>query len=156
MDRQTDISPGAFDRARDVYGAKLLILFGTRMPVILRDNRSDIPDPNKLDLPGGGREAGESAVECVLRETREELSLGLAPRDLHYGRAYRNGAGREVWFFAAHLDYARLDEIALGDEGQSWHLMQMAEYLSHASGIVAFQDRLADYLAWAGARVPPR
>ncbi|QOL81673.1 NUDIX domain-containing protein [Pseudooceanicola spongiae] len=147
MMRQTDISKEAFQRARDVHGAKLVIFFGEEMPVILRDDRPDIAEPGMFDFPGGGREAGESAVDCVLRETEEELSLRLSAADLHYGRLYHDHMGREVWFFAAHLGAERRAEIALGDEGQFWQMMRIDDYLTDPRAIVRLQSRLAEYLA---------
>ena len=137
----------ALDRARPVYGAKALIFLGARFPVILRDDIPTIPDPGRFDLPGGGRDPGESAVDCVLREACEELSLKLSPADLHYARAYLDPKGREVWYFAAALPASRIAEIRLGDEGQSWQMMTAEDYLCHPLAIASFQARLADYLA---------
>ncbi|QPM91825.1 NUDIX domain-containing protein [Pseudooceanicola algae] len=151
MQRQTDIWQGdlrgAADRGRDVYGAKLAVFLGGRMPVILRDDIPTIPDPGRYDLPGGGCEPGESALDCVLRETFEELSLRVRPTDIHYADVSWTTQGREVWFFAARLDPGCAAGIRLGDEGQSWRFMTVEEYLCHPRAIAAFQTRLADYLA---------
>ncbi len=147
MSRQTGISEKAFDRARPVRGAKLALFLGDRLAVILRDDFAHIPHPAHWDFPGGAREAGESAVDCVLRETREELGLILTPSDLGYGRAYLEGTAGEVWFFAAHLPDARRAEVRLGDEGQEWRLMSAAEYAAHPKAIETFRERLSEYLS---------
>lgn len=150
MSRQTGISEKAFDRDRPVYGAKLALFMGGRLAVILRDDFPTIPHPAHWDFPGGGRERGESAVDCVLRETWEELGVSLDAGDLQYGRVYHEGTGREVWFFAAHLPEARLPELRLGDEGQEWRLMTTQEYAAHPRAIPSFRERLSEYLNQAG------
>ena len=52
-------------------GAKIALYLGDRLVVIQRDDRPDIPFPGFWDLPGGGREAGETPFECVRRECGE-------------------------------------------------------------------------------------
>ncbi len=134
-------------RGRMFYGAKAVVLMGAHMPVLLRDDKPDIPWPGYLDLPGGGREGGESPLECALRETIEELRLHVMPEEVHCGRSYRDPAGREVWFFVARLDPIRAAGIVMGDEGRGWQMIRLSEYLAHPKGIPPFQARLRDYLA---------
>lgn len=129
----------------DFAGAKLALFIGPDLAVILRDARPDIPWPGHLDLPGGGRDGAETPQQCALRETREELGLVIAPDALRWGQRFMGRSG-PVWFFAAHLEAARAQEIVLGDEGQSWHLMPPQHYLTDPLAIPHFQDRLRLYL----------
>jgi 8-oxo-dGTP diphosphatase len=50
--------------------------------LILRDDDPGIACPNMWDLPGGHVEDGETPMECIRREMKEELGLeleGIAP-----------------------------------------------------------------------------
>jgi len=123
-------------------GAKLALYLGPHLLVSLRDETPGILHPGLWDLPGGGRENGESPVQCVLRETVEEFGLRLCPGDLIWGRGFGAGPGR-AWFFVAFLDHAALGRIRFGDEGQGWRLMCPLEYTRHPYAIAAFRDRLA-------------
>jgi ADP-ribose pyrophosphatase YjhB (NUDIX family) len=71
--------------------------------VIVRDDallavRIRTPEGEFLVLPGGGQEHGETLVEAVRREVREELALAVEPRRLVYVREYvgRNHAMRRI------------------------------------------------------------
>jgi 8-oxo-dGTP diphosphatase len=140
MTHQTDIAAQGF------AGAKLALFLGDHLAVILRDDNPIIPWPGHLDLPGGGREGQETPAQCALRETHEELGLVIAPSALRWGQRFI-GASGPVWFFAAHLDAARADDVVFGNEGQGWHLMPPAAYLRDPRAIPHFQDRLRLYLA---------
>lgn len=48
----------------------------------LRDNKKDIPYPNRWSLFGGGIEQGETPEEAILREVDEELNLKLDKKKL--------------------------------------------------------------------------
>lgn len=49
-----------------------------------RDNIPNILYPGKIGFFGGHREAGETFLECAVRELREELSYEVAPGRLEY------------------------------------------------------------------------
>lgn len=56
-------------------GAKAIVSHKDRVLLVLRDDRPDIPEPNKWNTPGGGIEAGESPREALIREFQEEINL---------------------------------------------------------------------------------
>lgn len=133
----------------DFAGAKLAVFLGQNLLVIQRDDRPDIPYPGHWDLPGGGREAGETPVACALRETREEVGLVLPPELLIWSRVYQRPHGR-VWFFAAYLPAAAAGDIRFGDEGQGWALMAPEAYCAHPLAVPHFAVQLRRYLEACG------
>ncbi|WP_386629434.1 NUDIX hydrolase [Sulfitobacter geojensis] len=129
-------------------GAKLALFLGARLVVILRDNVADLPYAGHWDLPGGGREGGETPLACVQRECFEELGLRIEPQDIVWVRRFSSASsGEPVWFYVSHLPASGANDIVFGDEGQGWQLMEVAEFLRHPKAIPAFQDRLRVYLA---------
>jgi len=138
----------SFDRTDDTdfQGAKLALFVGKHLVTILRDDRPDIPWPAHWDLPGGGREGTETGVECVLRETHEELSLLIPDTALTWGRLYERKR-LNFWFFAAQLPEAAATEIQLGTEGRRYELIDPRDYLTRDKAIPQFQERLGHYLA---------
>lgn len=127
-------------------GAKLILLIGGKLLVIRRDDRADIPWPDHLDFPGGGREGNETPELCVLRETEEEIGLHLSGADLVWRMQIMRPTGLSV-FFAAEVGPDLASEIVFGDEGQGWELIPPYTYLNHPRAIPHFADRLSDYLA---------
>ncbi|CUH65156.1 nucleoside triphosphate pyrophosphohydrolase [Thalassovita gelatinovora] len=127
-------------------GAKLMLFVGEQLAVILRDDFSHIPWPDYWDFPGGERDPGETPEQCVIRETEEELSIRLVPGDLVWKQIFPRDDQLPVWFYAAHLPAARMDDIKLGDEGQRWQMMQAETYLAHPKAIPHFAERLRIYL----------
>ena len=128
------------------FGAKVMIFIGAALLVIRRDEFPSIPDPNRLDFPGGGREGCETPEETVIRETREEVGLRLSPEALTYKACAMRPKGK-VWFFAAHLPEGAEAGIVFGDEGQGWQVMPPEDYLTHPDRIARFADQLSAYLA---------
>lgn len=57
--------------------AKGLILFKGRYLLVLRSNKENI-DPSMWDIPGGGIEKGETALEAVTREVKEETGIDIS------------------------------------------------------------------------------
>lgn len=127
------------------HGAKLALFIGDDLAVILRDDRAGIPWADCWDLPGGGREGDETPIECALRETHEELGLRVDPDAIVWGKRFGDDCDAK-WLFAVHLSADIAAEIQLGDEGQRWTLMGVAEYLEHPKTITHLGDRLRVYL----------
>ncbi|HKL04661.1 MAG TPA: NUDIX hydrolase [Roseovarius sp.] len=125
-------------------GTKLFLFLGGDLVTIRRDQRPDIPWPGMLDVPGGGQEHGETPVQCVLRETEEEIGLSLSPADLVWKRFYTEPI--RAWFFAAHLPKQRAQKVVLGNEGTEWLLMAPEVYIGHPEAVPHFRARLAFYL----------
>ncbi|MEM7319808.1 MAG: NUDIX hydrolase [Pseudomonadota bacterium] len=126
-------------------GAKLALFLGTDLLVIRRDNRPDIPFPDHLDLPGGGREADETPIECALRETREEVGLVLRPDEIVWTRTYDRENG-SVWFFVAHRPAEHVQQVRFGSEGQGWSLMSARAFIDDPMTVPHFRDQLQHYL----------
>jgi 8-oxo-dGTP diphosphatase len=129
-------------------GAKLALLLDGAVLVALRDDIAAIPWPNYWDLPGGGREGGESPAACVLRELQKEFGLALPADRLVHERAYPSMShpGAVNWFFGGHLLHSEVTSIRFGDEGQDWRMMRVEEFLSRPDAVPHLQDRLRDWL----------
>lgn len=135
------------DKARaDFHGAKALVFLGSDLLIVERDHTPGIPWPGYLDLPGGGREGGESPEACAMRETREEVGLQLSEDQLQLVHI-RESEGRFSWFFAAHLAAEAVNDIVFGDEGVGWSLMVPERYVAHPKAIPPFAAIVAGYLA---------
>ena len=128
------------------HGAKLALYVGDKLAVILRDDNQDIPWPNHWDMPGGGREGDETPLECVLRETWEELGVQVDPRRVSWGKRFDHPSG-DKWFFVARVPASVGADIKLGDEGQMWRLMSSKQYFETPNHIPRFADRLRLYLS---------
>ena len=139
-----------------VIGAKLALFVGDRLASLQRDDRPGLLWAGYWDLPGGGIEPGETPLQCVLRETHEELSLIISPGQVTWGRAYGTSSGDISWFFAAHVAAEVESRIVLGDEGQGWTLMSVDGFVAHPKVVPQFKPRLGDYLAGVASAVIDR
>ncbi len=132
----------------DFTGAKIALIHDGRVLVYLRDDRIDIPFPAHWDLPGGGRENGESPGECALRELFEEFGLRLDPKRIAWRRVYESWSepGKIAHFMVAHIDARDIAAIVFGNEGQRWEMMPLEAFLAHERAVPHFKTRLRDFL----------
>lgn len=142
------IAAGAVARSTEHQGAKIALLHGGALVAYLRDDLPTIPNPGQWDLPGGVREAGETALDCALRETREEFGIDVPEAALFHAADYVAAANgplpeRRVAFFAARLDPALARAIVYGDEGQGWAMMPVAEFVARPDAVAELQAAVA-------------
>lgn len=130
------------------HGCKGFVFCGERLLVLLRDNTPDLIFADMWDLPGGGREGGETPEQTFLRETEEELGLVLRESDLVWAQRFEasHTLGAHVWYFAAHLGEDAWRQIVFGDEGQGWGLVSVEQFMSMGRVVPGMTGRLAVYL----------
>lgn len=87
--------------------------------------------------PGGGREPGETVVECVLREVREETGIDLAADDLApWGHERFDpqtpgrwpAAGGSLQLYRAQLPLVAPELVALEDDSVDPQWMDVEEF----------------------------
>ena len=136
------------DKQLDFTGCKIALICDGQILTILRDDKSNIPYPNTWELPGGGREGDESSFECVAREVYEELGIHLTEECLLWSKVYPSVLfeGKESVFLVGKLTQEQFDNITFGDEGQSFKLMTIEEFLTLDQVVPQLQERVRDYV----------
>lgn len=129
-------------------GSKLAVLSAGQILSVQRDSQKDIPHPGLWDLPGGGREFGESPTDCAIRETWAEAGLMVGAADVVWQREYRNPQTPMVstWFLVAKPGWLVLPVPRLGDEGQAVRWMHVEAFLDLPDAVPHLQNRLREYL----------
>lgn len=127
----------------DFTGAKAALFCGSSVLVYLRDETPGLRWPGLWDLPGGGREGGETPEDCLLREVEEEFGLRIAPDRLIWQRVFPSMVeeGRTSVFFAGWLEREEVRRVRFGDEGQGWELMPVEVFLRHPLAVPEMQRR---------------
>ena len=136
------------DKQLDFTGCKIALICDGQILTILRDDKPTIPWPNMWELPGGGREGDESPFECVAREVFEELGLHLTEDNLLWSKVYPSMLyeGRQSVFMVGQLSQDQFDSIVFGDEGQSFKLMTIEEFLTLDQVVPQLQERVRYYV----------
>lgn len=133
----------------EVIGAKVALFCDGRILTYLRDDTPGLPWPAHWDLPGGGLEQSETAVQGLFREVFEEFGLQLTPAHLLWRGTFpsTHTPGKQAAFFAGTLTPAEIAAIRFGDEGQRWEMMPLPEWLAHPRAVPGLQDRTRAALA---------
>ena len=136
------------DQQLDYTGCKIALICDGRILTILRDDKPTIPWPNLWELPGGGREGDESPFECAAREVYEELTIQLSKDDIIWSWIYPSmlDENKKSVFLVGKLTQEQFDSIVFGDEGQSFKLMSIEEFLTLDQVVPQLQERVRDYV----------
>ena len=129
-------------------GCKIALLCDDKLLTILRDDISTIPWPNMWELPGGGREDEETPFECVQREVFEELGLKLEEAEIAWAKEYQGmlDPDKTSIFMVGAITQEEFACIIFGDEGQTYQMMDVSQFLSDKKVIPQLQARLRVYL----------
>ena len=138
-------------------GAKAALFIGDRLLTLLRDDKPTIAWPACWDLVGGEREPGESPIETLIRETREEVGLDIAARPLLWARPMPAWQGPDLrtWFFVLRLPRTAVRDLLFGDEGGAWALVTPERFMTMPDTIPVLIERMTVWLDDTGGIAPP-
>ena len=136
------------DKHLDFMGCKIALICDGRILTILRDDKLTIPWPNLWELPGGGREEDETPFGCVAREVYEELNIQLSKDDVIWSWIYPSmlDENKKSVFLVGKLTQEQFESIIFGDEGQSYKLVSIEEFLTSDRVVPQLQERVRDYV----------
>jgi len=105
-----------------------IIIYEHKILLTLRDNKPEIPDPNKWSFPGGEMWMGEDFVETLQRELKEEISV--APQDIvHLGLIINSTTRSRHETYLCRLTPEEAANVKLGNEGQELKFFTYDEML---------------------------
>lgn len=111
------------------------LLHDTRLLMLLRDDNPQTVYPDVWGLIGGGIEHGETPLEAMCRECREEI--GVSPGLFTY--IGEDAGGRHLFY--ASLSEQEVVRIHLGGEGQ-----KLAFYRPHEFGGLATTPKFKEWI----------
>lgn len=131
----------------DFVGTKIALVCGDKLLMILRDDTPGLRFAGMWDFPGGGREKGETPLQCVIREVEEELSIRLKPDSILLQKEVESmhDPNLRAYFFVAKVTQNEIDAIQFGKEGQRWGLMSIDDFFGRSDVVPKLKDRFKDY-----------
>lgn len=110
-------------------GAKALVIFDGKFVMVQRDNKPNILNPGKWNLPGGGIDGDETPEETLVRELQEEINLTPTHIEPMGTTRYADG-DTIVYRFAVRPTHEEMLKIHLVSEGQELRWFTLPEALT--------------------------
>jgi 8-oxo-dGTP diphosphatase len=105
-------------------GSWAFIIYKHKLLMLLRDDIPTIPDPGTWSLIGGHAEDGETPLETLRREIKEECNLEINNiKQVH--QSSLEGIFQSI--FIAYPTKEELSNILLGDEGQELRFFSITD-----------------------------
>ncbi|MEI7688713.1 MAG: NUDIX domain-containing protein [Candidatus Nomurabacteria bacterium] len=141
------IDQNIFNRNLDFIGVKGMVFIDGKIIVIRRDNNTKI-FPLRIDLPGGGREKGESPFETFKRELKEELSIDINEEDILFAYLYGDETYKEhlAYFMVTKNLNIKKEYVVLGNEGLEFKFISPEEFIDLDDSIIHLQSEVKKYL----------
>lgn len=137
-----------FDKNRNFHGVKGLVFVDDKILAYRRDTKTK-SFPLHVDLPGGGKEEGESPFDTFKREVKEEFGVEVNYDDVKYAQQYMSAMDitKESYFIVVNLLHTEESDVVFGDEGLEPMLITLDVYLKLNDTIKRQRDKVLDYLA---------
>ena len=102
MSDREPMAHGVDTRRHQLTGDLHLLLLDTDGQVLFGRRQNTGFEDGAYHLPSGHLEAGESVVEALIREAKEEVGVNIAPEDVEFSHVMHNSSsgGRVAFFFS--------------------------------------------------------
>lgn len=110
-----------------IKSAGALIINNKKVLMLLRDDRSDIPNSNCWSLIGGEIEEGENETNALIREIKEESSMDIERESVEFVGKIIIPQKQEYHLYWIRLDDESVKDIRLGSEGQELKFFSVDE-----------------------------
>lgn len=107
--------------------AGAFIIHNNKLLMLLRDNNPHISDPDCWQLIGGQSEEGETSMEALIREIKEEINLQITKEEVTEIGKIIVPQKQEYSLFWIKLVEDQIKDIKLGDEGQKVDFLSVSE-----------------------------
>jgi 8-oxo-dGTP diphosphatase len=110
--------------------------------VLMGERKPEKVYPLHWEFPGGKIEAGETALDALRRELREELGIEIADAELYFSgiASYSNGMTYAVSYFLVRVWYREISNMEF--KRVEWITKEKLPELLHLSGNNAILERL--------------
>lgn len=114
-----------------------------------RDTKPGLRFAGLWDFFGGGREDGESPVECLARELREELEIDIAPEQVTFSKVFpaMHDPSIDAYFMVVELTHYQVKNFHFESEGVSCKFVTAEEFLGDNGVVPGLKPRLTNYLS---------